>query len=248
MMVVTMTIITQYTTCIEPLLTCISCYIYNIHCTYNTCTIFSYQLLQKRSNQILKVRLKCFTLIRSGEANILPLIVHHLCFFLSSNHYPFHRLGSKESFFDTLPSDVQDGDIQYSKACLCPKIGEDIKPKCRSVSEEAFPSLFKKKMKPVTPTSPTNSCDRQKRDVHYSDNPTEEDMQSFRETPQLHSRLRREVELGSVPKENATRYCAERISETKIGKLCAKIGVNVQALVNTCSADVEVSTLFSNLN
>lgn len=103
-------------------------------------------------------------------------------------------------------------------------------------------------MKPVTPTSSTNSCDRQKRDVHYLDNPTEEDIQLFKETSQLHSRLKREVELGSVPKENATRYCAERISETKIGKLCAKIGVNVQALVNTCSADVEVSTLFSKLN
>lgn len=155
----------------------------------------------------------------------------------------FHRLGSKDSFFDTLPSDVQDGDIQYSKSCLCPKIGEYNKPKCESVSEAAFPTLFRKKMKPVYLTSPTNLCDRQKRDVHYLDNLTEEDIQLFKETPQLHIRSRREVQLGSVPKENATRYCAERISETKIGKLCAKIGVNVQALVNTCSADVEVSML-----
>ena len=98
-------------------------------------------------------------------------------------------------------------------------------------------------MKPVKPTSPTNVCDRQKRDVHYLDDPTEEEIQLLKETPQLRSRLRREVQFGPVPKENATRYCAERISETKIGKLCAKIGVNVQALVNTCSADVAVSTL-----
>lgn len=156
----------------------------------------------------------------------------------------FHRLGSKESFFDTLPSDVQDGYIQYSKACLCPKIGEYNIPKCESVSEEAFPTLFKKNMKPVKPTSPTNVCDRQKRDAHYVDDPTEEDVQLFKETPQLRSRFRREVQLGSVSKENATRYCAERISETKIGKLCAKIGVNVQALVNTCSSDIEVSISF----
>lgn len=160
----------------------------------------------------------------------------------------FYRLGSKESFFNTLPSDVRDGDLQYSKACLCPKIGEEIKPKCRSVSEEAFPTLFKKNMKPVKPTSPTNVCDRQKRDVHYLDDPTEEEIQLLKETPQLRSRLRREVQFGPVPKENATRYCAERISETKIGKLCAKIGVNVQALVNTCSADVAVSTLVLGVN
>ena len=80
------------------------------------------------------------------------------------------------------------------------------------------------------------------------DNLTEEDIQLFKEIPQLRRRLRRKVEFGSVPKANATRYCAERISETKIGKLCAKIGVNVQALVNTCSADVEVSTLLKALN
>ena len=165
-------------------------------------------------------------------------------FFFFFNFNFFQRLGPKESFFDALPSDVQDGDIQYSKACLCPKIGEDIKPQCKSVSEAAFPTLFKKKMKPVKPTSPTNLCDRQKRDVHHLDDPTEEDIQIFKETPQLRSRLRREVQLGSLSKENATRYCAERISETKIGKLCAKIGVNLQALVNTCSADIEVSTLF----
>lgn len=99
-------------------------------------------------------------------------------------------------------------------------------------------------MKPVKPTSPTKVCSRQKRDVHSLDDPTEEDIQLFKETPLLRNRLRREVQFGSVSKENATRYCAERISETNIGKLCSKIGVNVQALVNTCSADVEVSTPF----
>jgi len=171
----------------------------------------------------------------------LSLIVF---FFSLSNHNYLYRLGSKESFFDTLPPDVQDGDLQYFKACLCPKVGEDIKPKCGSVSEAAFPTLFKKKMKPFKPTSPTNVCDRQKRDVHSLDDPTEEDIQLFKETLLLHNRLRRGVQFGSVSKENATRYCAERISETKIGRLCAKIGVNVQALVNTCSADVEVSIPF----
>lgn len=89
--------------------------------------------------------------------------------------------------------------------------------------------------------SPTQLCDRDKRDLHYSDDPTEDDFQLFKQTPHLQDRIRREVVLEPVPKENATRYCAERISETKIGQLCAKVGVNVQALVNTCSSDIEVS-------
>lgn len=84
-------------------------------------------------------------------------------------------------------------------------------------------------------------CDRDKRDVHYSDDPTEEEIQIFKQTPLLQPRFRRASQVGQISKENATSYCAERISETEIGKLCAKVGVNVQALVNTCSADVEVS-------
>ena len=90
-------------------------------------------------------------------------------------------------------------------------------------------------------------CDRQKRDVHahYSDDLTDEDFQLFKQTP-LRLRLRREVLNQKISKENATRYCAERIANTEIGILCAKVGVNVQALVNTCAIDVEVScnTLF----
>lgn len=83
-------------------------------------------------------------------------------------------------------------------------------------------------------------CDRDKREAHFSDDPTEEDIQLFKQTPQLQPRFKRESQVGQISKENATRYCAERISETEIGDLCAKVGVNVQALVNTCSADIEV--------
>lgn len=104
--------------------------------------------------------------------------------------------------------------------------------------DAAFPTLLRKNTRNL---SPEQLCDRDKRDVHYSDDPTEEDFQLFQQTPQLRDRIRRGAPVGPVSKENATRYCAERISETKIGKLCAKMGVNVQALVNTCSADVEVS-------
>ena len=109
--------------------------------------------------------------------------------------------------------------------------------------EAAFPTLLNENMNTV---SPKHLCDRQKRDVHYSDDPTEADIQLFKQTPER--RFRREVSVTPISKENATRYCAERISETKIGKLCAKVGVNVQALVNTCSSDVEVSKIILRKN
>ena len=89
--------------------------------------------------------------------------------------------------------------------------------------------------------SPTGLCDRQKRDIHYSDDLTEDDLQLYRQTLHVHPRFTRSVNDEQVPKENATRYCAERISNTELGKLCAEIGVNVKLLEDTCSADVEVS-------
>ena len=80
---------------------------------------------------------------------------------------------------------------------------------------------------------------RKKRDVEGSDELTHEDlavlMMPFKSNE--HHREKRSV----VSKENATRYCAERLLETKVGKLCAKLGTNVQALVNVCSADIQVS-------
>ena len=100
----------------------------------------------------------------------------------------------------------------------------------------------------MAPLSPAFLCDVQKRDVTLSDDPTDEDFKLFSQTPQLRLRVKRDA-VFEVSKENATRYCAERISETKIGKLCAKVGVNVQALVNICSVDIQVNihvTLFKN--
>ncbi len=124
--------------------------------------------------------------------------------------------------------------MHYSKACLCLKNGNG---GCDDVYVTAFPTLVNKTMNIM------DLCDRQKRDVHYSDHLTDEDLQLLKQTLQPSPRFRRELLVTPVSKENATRYCAERISETKIGKLCAKVGANVQALVNTCSADVEVSKL-----
>ena len=89
--------------------------------------------------------------------------------------------------------------------------------------------------------SPTGLCDRQKRDIHSSDDLTEDDLQLYRQTLHVHHRFTRSVNDEQVPKENATRYCAERISNTELGKICAEIGVNVKLLEDTCAADVEVS-------
>ena len=173
-------------------------------------------------------------------------------FFLWTFLIPFFRLTSKlffrldvsESFFDTLPADVKDGDVQYSNACLCPKVGEKQPSQCRNVFKAAFPTLVQEdnmtKEKPKY-ASPTGLCDRQKRDIHFSDDLTEEDLQLYKQTLHLHPRFMRSVSDEQVSKENATRYCADRISDTELGKLCATVGVNVQALVNTCSADIEVS-------
>ena len=146
------------------------------------------------------------------------------------------RLKLGQSLFNTLPPQVPDNKIQYSKACLCSKKSEDGSHICKDVSEAAFPTVLKRNFVPMS------LCDRQKRDVHYSDDLTEEDYQLFQQTSHLQPRIRRDVPNKRVSKKNATRFCAERVSETDIGKLCGKVGVNVQALVNTCSIDVVVSS------
>ena len=148
----------------------------------------------------------------------------------------FHRLSYGQSYFDILPPELGDKIVNYSTACRCNVNDNDAKRVCQDAFTAAFPTVMKKKN-----LSPMFLCDRDKRDVHFSDDPTEEDFQTFKKFPQLQPRLRRAAQLGQISKANATRYCAERISETEIGKMCAKVGVNVQALVNICSADVVVS-------
>lgn len=151
--------------------------------------------------------------------------------------FPSNRLTSSESYFDTLPPHVKDDDVQYSEACVCLKRGS---PDCGNVFTFAFPTLARTHLNTI---SPRDLCDRQRRDLHYSDDATEEDFQLFKEVRQLRPRVRREAQIGPFSRANASRYCSERISETKIGKLCAKLGVDVQSLVDTCSDDVVVSVL-----
>lgn len=81
----------------------------------------------------------------------------------------------------------------------------------------------------------------EKRDLEWSDDLTEEDYELFMKPldPEAHKRQKRSIDV--ISKENATRYCAERLTETPVGKMCAKLGTNVQALVNVCASDIEVS-------
>ena len=147
------------------------------------------------------------------------------------------RLKVGESFFDTLPDDVNAGYVEYAKACLCPLDGQENRTDCKNVFDAAFPTLVNT---PMEDALPTELCDRQKRDINYSDDVTDHDLQLFKHKFHVHHHSKRSVADDQISKENATRYCAERISDTKLGKLCAQFGVNVQQLVETCSADLEV--------
>ncbi|XP_068690355.1 uncharacterized protein [Montipora foliosa] len=148
------------------------------------------------------------------------------------------RLLHNQSYFDVLPPHVNDTKVDYSDACQCVDgaTGHG-NADCVNAFDVAFPTVNEQNL------SPMFLCDRQKRDIQFSDDPTDEDFELFKQTPPLRMRRRREVK--KITKENATDYCAERISETKIGKLCAKVGVDLQALVDVCSMDIEYTGDYS---
>ena len=90
-------------------------------------------------------------------------------------------------------------------------------------------------------------CDRKKkRDVHYSDDLTDNDYELFKKThgPGYQERLRRALPNPVVSLANATRYCSEKIADAKVGKLCSKVGVDVSALADSCALDISVSGLY----
>lgn len=92
--------------------------------------------------------------------------------------------------------------------------------------------------------SALNLCGRREvRGIHYSDDLTDEDFKLFK-IPLLsehHRQFKRALPDPVVSKENASLYCTQKIADSKIGKLCDKVGVNVQAYVNSCAVDIAVS-------
>ena len=192
------------------------------------------------SSKIEKIRVTG-TLNNSAISNPLLLKKRKQRNLSLNGFFPFfillscNRLSPSQSYFDVLPPPVSAYTVQYSKACVCKPNAQH--EACDNAFNVAFPTLTGQK------TSPMFLCDRHKRDIHFSDELTDEDFNLFKRA--LPSRKRHKREAGRISKENATYHCEERISKTKIGKLCEKIGIDVQALVNACSFDVEVNYLRS---
>ena len=147
---------------------------------------------------------------------------------------PSNRMHLNESFFDILPPTIDDTNAEYAPVCTCTNEGNGI---CGQLGIN-IPSFLSVK------TTAFNLCDRQsKRGIYYSDDLTDEDYELFRKPlqPHHHHHFKRAIPAPIVSKENATRYCVEKIAESEVGKVCADVGVNVQAYVKSCSVDIEVS-------
>ncbi|XP_068711982.1 von Willebrand factor D and EGF domain-containing protein-like [Montipora foliosa] len=142
------------------------------------------------------------------------------------------------SYFEKLPEEINKGASPFQRSCPCNK-EKDNNDECTEdgIKVEVFYSVQTKHFNRIKMCDSNPEKSREKRDVEGSDELTNEDYEFFM-TPSesnAHDRVKRSL----VSKENATRYCAERLTETPVGKLCAKLGTNVQALVNVCSADIE---------
>ena len=154
------------------------------------------------------------------------------------------------SYFDTLPADVNSGKdgVEYEQSCSCSETQND---KHTDDCVDGIPVVFAV-WKRRTAWQRIKKCHknialRQKREirdvVEGSDDLTDEDFRLFYNSLETDKHKRSKRSVNSISKENATRYCNEKLADTPVGKLCAKMGTNVQALVNVCSSDIEVSIL-----
>ena len=154
--------------------------------------------------------------------------------------YP-RRLNPSTSYFQTLPAEINKDATPFETSCPCGN---------KSIPDECVTGGIPVVSFTLTYSRPVNRikmCDsnikptgeRKRRDIEGSDELTYEDFEVLM-TP-LKSNEHHREKRSVVSKDNATRYCAERLLETRVGKLCAKLGTNVQALVNVCSADIEVT-------
>ena len=153
----------------------------------------------------------------------------------------FNRKNPGESLFDILPPHINDTKANYALACSCEleNSADDRDELCKNNFH--LPSFLKQNL------TTFNLCDRKrKRDVHYSDDLTDDDYELFKKAhgPGYQGRLRRSVSNPVVSLENATRYCSEKIADAKVGQLCRKVGVDVPALVDSCALDISVSGMY----
>lgn len=174
--------------------------------------------------------------------------VNITCIFLNGIFYKLIHLGpnffchrKKPSYFDQLPphTNINTGGLNYERSCPCDKTKDKGKNKNKCVDgiPVYVPTATNDKLNRI------KMCDRnpQKRDVEGSDDLTDEDFALFRNPSDNKLVRRMKRSITPVSRDNATRYCTEKLAETQVGKLCAKLGANVQALVNVCSSDIEVS-------
>ncbi|XP_068690657.1 uncharacterized protein [Montipora foliosa] len=139
-----------------------------------------------------------------------------------------------ESLFHILPPKIEDRHANYVHPCSCTRTQKCV------LSPFNVPTFLREKK------SALNLCDkirsRRKREIHYSDDLTDEDFKDFKRTQvskTSHTKFKRALSDPVVEKENATRYCTDMIADSNVGKLCADVGVNIQVYVNSCIADME---------
>lgn len=174
--------------------------------------------------------------------------VNITCIFLNCVFYKLIHSGpiffcyrKKPSYFDQLPphTNINTGGLNYERSCQCDEAKDKGKKKNKCVDgiPVYVPTATKDKLNRI------KMCDRNphKRDVEGSDDLTDEDFALLRNPSDNKLVRRMKRSITPVSRHNATRHCTEKLAETKVGKLCAKLGVNVQALVNVCSSDIEVS-------
>ena len=155
----------------------------------------------------------------------------------------FYRLDAHNSYFRVSPPRVDDEAILYERTCSCVSQGETRTEQCDSPNQILNEIDNNKNL--------VQDLDRihhqGKRDVSQSDVLTDEDYEYFKEPgafqspSRVHLRTKRAAEAFPVSRENATRYCTEKLVESYIGKFCAKVGTDVHSFVNACSADVMVN-------
>lgn len=92
---------------------------------------------------------------------------------------------------------------------------------------------------------------RRKREIRYTDNPTDEDFDMFMKLS-IHDNVSdgrkrsKRSKWGQMQMsiENATRYCNQTLWESKVTKLCKEsANVDVDNLISQCATDVAVSNI-----
>ena len=144
------------------------------------------------------------------------------------------------SYFSRLPkaNNQSNSTMDFEEACPC---SENNSTNTKEECVDGIPLLFKGGNFERPKLNRITMCNRNpKRDTVGSDDLTEEDFQLFREPIERETNIRAKRAPTWVSKEYASRYCAERIANTTVGKLCDNLGTDVQSLVDTCSADITV--------